>query len=228
MGTETALALAKDNPMPDEEVVQRVRAGEVELFEIIMRRYNQRLYRVARAILGDDSAAEEVMENAYGNAYLHLDQFAGRARFSTWLIKIAVYEALAHLRHYHRSVAVDTLSESNDNRIKSLASPAPDPEQQALNQELSSALKTAVAGLPQIYRSVFMLREVEGMSVAETAECLSISEETVKIRLHRARTLLQSKLTKYKEIPFTRIFRFHAMRCDRVVLHVIEKIRFRM
>src|SRR5512144_663035 len=121
--------------LSDEEVVRRVRAGEGPLFEVLMRRYNQRLYRVARAILRDDAEAEDVMQHAYVEGYLHIGQFAGRSAFSTWLTKIAVYEALARLRRRVREGRRGPLPEPGEDTMSELKSPGPDPEQQALHAE---------------------------------------------------------------------------------------------
>src|ERR1700751_1761237 len=142
--------------MSDEEVVRQVLAGKITLFEILMRRYNQRLYRVSRAILGDDSDAEDVMQDAYVRAYTHLNQFAGQAKFSTWLTKIAVHEALARVRWRSRFVDIDSTPKSEGDRMSIFTSRTRDPEQQALAQELKAVLEAAVDALPENYRSVFM------------------------------------------------------------------------
>src|SRR5690349_4969181 len=157
--------------LPDEEVVRRVLQGETALFELIMRRHNQRLYRVARAILRDDAEAEDVMQQAYVNAYLHLDQFALRARFSTWLTRIATYEALARLRRRGRFQEIEDMDESGKDGA-ALFAQGPNPEREAYLGELRDTLEGSVDALPEAYRSVFVLRDVEGLSTAETAECL--------------------------------------------------------
>ncbi len=223
--TVTAIEPARAATLPDEEVVNRVREGETALFEILMRRYNQRLYRVARAILGNDHEAEDVMQEAYVRAYAHLDQFAGRAKFSTWLTKIAVHEAFARLRRSERLESMESQTFSNGRHMSIFQSHAPDPERQALDHELSAALESAVESLPEIYRSVFMIREIEKMSTEETAECLGLSEEAVKARLHRARALLRKKLYVRLGAATAGAFHFYAPRCDRVVAGVFEKIR---
>jgi RNA polymerase sigma-70 factor, ECF subfamily len=180
--------------LSDEEVVRKVRAGDAPLFEVLMRRYNQRLYRVARTILRDDTEAEDVMQHAYVEGYLHLGQFAGRAAFSTWLTQIAVYEALARVRRRDRERPADPLADADEDTMSTVKSSRPDPEQQALQGEARVLLESAIEALPTAYRSVFVLRDVEGMSTAETAECLDLSEEAVKTRLHRARALLRDEL----------------------------------
>ena len=214
---------AKSLPISDEEVVRRVRAGETGLFEVVMRRYNQRLYRVARAILRDDAEAEDVMQQAYVNAYMHLDQFAHRATFSTWLTKIAVHEALARARRRGRFDETDAIHEDGDT-MGALKSPGPDPERQAFAGELHTLLESAIEALPEHYRAVFVMREVEGMSTAESAECLDITEETAKTRLHRARMLLRDDLYQRAGIESGAAFPFQAPRCDRVVAAVLDRI----
>lgn len=209
--------------LSDVEVVRRVRDGETALFEILMRRYNQRLYRVARAILRDDGEAEDVMQQAYVNAYIHLDQFAERASFSTWLTKIAVYEALARSRR-RRATELHTVFESGENTMTYIQTAAPDPEHQAFATELRILLESAVDGLPEHHRIVFTLREIEGLSTAETAECLGISEENVKTRLHRARALLRDDLFARTGAATSGAFQFHLSRCSRVVAGVLETI----
>lgn len=209
--------------LSDAEVVRRVRDGETALFEILMRRYNQRLYRVARTILRDDGEAEDVMQQAYVNAYVHLDQFAGRASFSTWLTKIAVYEALARSRR-RGATASRAVFESGEDTMANIHASAPTPEHQALATELKTLLESAIDGLPEHHRLVFTLRDIEGLSTAETAACLGISEENVKTRLHRARALLRDDLFARTGAVTSGAFQFHLSRCNRVVAGVFEKI----
>jgi RNA polymerase sigma-70 factor (ECF subfamily) len=215
---------AKNLPISDDEVVRRVRAGETGLFEVVMRRYNQRLYRVARAILRDDAEAEDVTQQAYVNAYRHLDQFAGRALFSTWLTRIAVHEALARARRRGQFDEKEAVRDWDGDTMGAVKSPGPDPEHQALTGELRALLESAIEALPEHYRAVFVMRDVEGMSTAESAECLDITEETAKTRLHRARKLLRDTLYELAGVESAAAFSFHAPRCDRVVAAVFEQI----
>jgi RNA polymerase sigma-70 factor (ECF subfamily) len=206
--------------LTDEEIVLRVCAGEVALFEQLMRRHNTRVYRAARAILRDESEAEDVMQDAFVRAYEHLRQFEGRARFSTWLTRIAVNEALARLKRGKRLTSLD--SEVEEPAMATQASSSP--EQQVSDAEARSSLEAAVAKLPDEFRTVFVLRAVEGMSGAETAECLGIPEETVKTRLHRARGRLQQMLFESIEHELPQLYPFHLSRCDRVVAAVLRRI----
>jgi len=220
----TAKSTTEQEPITDEEVVTRVLAGETGLFEIVMRRYNQRLYRVARAILRDDGEAEDVMQDAYVRAYEHLGQFAGRAKFSTWLTRIAVHEALARGHRKKRYQELEPMPGGGD-PMERFASLTPNPEKQASNSEMRVLLEEAVEKLSDDYRAVFMLRDVEEMSTLEVADILEITEENVKIRLHRARALLRRSLYAHAGRERKQAFSFHAVRCDRVVKNVFERIR---
>lgn len=208
----------------DEEVVARVLAGETALFEILMRRYNQRLYRVSRAILREDGEAEDVMQDAYVRAYEHLDQFAGKAAFSTWLTRIAIHEALARKRRRGRMDELDALSDHGDT-MSILKSSAPTPEAGTAQAEARQLLEEAIGHLPENYRTVVVLREVEEMSVAETAESLGVTDAVVKTRLHRAHAMLRKELYARAKGRAADLYQFHAVRCDRVVKAVFERIK---
>ena len=217
------LEKAKSEGWTDEEVVERVRAGAIGLYEIIMRRYNQRLYRVARAILRDDSEAEDVMQDSYVRAYEHLDQFEGRAPFSAWLTRITVHEALARLRSRSRVQQLD-LTEYSGESAMNLADPASSPEQMASRAELSHLLEEAVLGLPEQYRGVVMLRDVEELSTSETAAALELTEQNVKVRLHRGHAMLRGWLFERVGAKAKDAFPFMGVRCDRVVHAVFQRI----
>jgi RNA polymerase sigma-70 factor (ECF subfamily) len=212
-------------PLSDEEVVTRVLAGETGMFETIMRRHNQLLYRVARAILRNDSEAEDVMQDAYVRAYEHLGQFAGRAKFSTWLTRIAVHEALARQHRGNRHQELEPMSVREGDPMDRFASLAPDPERQASNSEVRRLLEEAVEKLPDAYRTIFILRDIEEMSTTDAAEVLEITEDNVKVRLHRARALLRKSLYARAGMERKEAFNFHAVRCDRVVKNVFERIQ---
>jgi len=197
--------------LSDEAVVERVVAGDVALFEILMRRYNQRLYRIVRAILGDDDEAEDVAQDAYVRAFRELGRFRGEARFSTWLTRIAVHEATARLRRQRRFTPIDGGIADR--------SPAtePGPERDAGNRELALVLREAVDALPPSLGPVFVLREVEGLSSEDTAEALGISNANVRARLHRAKALLRSHLDARIGREARRLYLFDGARCDRLV-----------
>ena len=208
----------------DEEVVARVRAGETPLFELLIRRYNQRLYRVARSILRDEQEAEDVMQHAYVSAFAHLGQFEGRARFSTWLTRIAVHEALARARRRARVKGLDDMPDASPSSHGSPRDGRPDPEQQAQAAELRRLLEAAIDALPVIYRTAFVLREAEGLDTPEVAECLDISEVAVRARVHRARVLLRRGLYERTGATSASAFAFHLMRCDRIVAGVFARL----
>lgn len=210
--------------LSDDDVVQRVLSGDAPLFEVLMRRYNQRLFRVARAVLKDPAEAEDVMQHAYVRAYEHLAQFEGRARFSTWLTKIALYEALGRARKRQPAQRAETSGLPERTSVDVLESAGPDPEQQALQSEARSLLEDTIGSLPPAYRTVFVMREVEGLDTAETAECLEVSEDVVKTRLSRARAMLRKALLQRAGVATANAFSFHLSRCDRVVAGVLGKI----
>lgn len=219
-------ALAEEKLLlQDEDVVARVLDGDTAMFEVIMRRYNQRLYRVARAIVRDDAEAEDVMQDAYVRAYRYLGQFEGKAKFATWLTRIAVHEALARKRRQSRFEEPEAASEQKGDPMDQFASSAMTPEQQASNSELRALLESTIEELPESYRTVFMLRDVEQMSISEAAEALQISEENVKVRLHRARAMIRKNLYARAGVEGSSTFQFHAVRCDRVVKNVFERIQ---
>ena len=204
----------------DEEIVTRVVGGDAAVFEILMRRHNQRVYRAVRAVLGADEDVEDVMQQAYLNAYQHLHQFAGGAQFSTWLTRIAINEALARRRKRG-----NPMPEGDDQFMITLVdTKTPDPEQQAAASEMRRVMEDEVAALPDSFRLTFVMRDVEGLSTAETAASLGISEDLVKTRLHRARTMLRDNLYRRAGVSAGSIFTFGNERCDRVVATVMEAI----
>jgi len=222
METTAAIERTKTEILSDEEVVARVLAGETELYEIIMRRYNQRLFRIARAILHSNDEAEDVMQDAYVRAYEHLNQFLGRARFSTWLTRIAIHEALARVQKRNRSEELDAMI--SPEKETALTSPSLSPEQQACDAETARLLEEAMLSLPDHYRVVVMMRDIEEMSTLETAEALELSEDNVKIRLHRARSLLREELMARAHESRSKVFPFMGERCNRVVQAVLTAI----
>jgi len=211
--------------LPDSEIVKRVRAGDRALFEILMRRHNQQIYRAARAILKNETEVEDVMQQAYINAYLHLDQFEERSRFSTWLTRIAVNEAIGRRDKTKASQSMNQrLEEDRGSVVDTFTSSEPSPEHQAYARELQRVLEQAVDELPETYRAVFMLRDIEGLSTSETGEGLGLGEEAVKTRLHRARAMLRRSVASRIGAVAAGAFQFQAPRCDRVVAAVLERI----
>jgi RNA polymerase sigma-70 factor (ECF subfamily) len=163
------------------------------------------------------------MQEAYVRAYEHLNQFAGEAKFSTWLTKIAVYEALGRMRLRVRTEDLDSGLDA-EHVMANATSGTRDPERQAYDHELRVVLERAIDALPENYRLVFVLRTVEGLTVAETAACLDIGAEAVKTRLHRGRSLLRKDLQQRAGVVTAEAFPFHLSRCDRVVEAVFRRI----
>ena len=213
--------LEKWNALEDEQVVSRVLAGQTAMFEVLMRRHNERVYRTARAIVHNDGEVEDVMQQAYVNAYAHLGQFDGRAAFATWLTRIVVHEALARARRRGRYQPFD--EERMDTNVIPIRG-RDNPEREAFGRELHALLESAVDELSDGLREVFVLRLVEGLSTAETAACLDINEDAVKTRLTRARSRLRGDLQARMGGIAPDLFRFLRPRCDRVVHNVMQRV----
>jgi RNA polymerase sigma-70 factor, ECF subfamily len=205
----------------DEALIGQVLRGHTAAFELLMRRYNERVYRAARSVVRNEQEAEDVMQQAYLNAFTHLRQFNGSARFSTWLTRIVINEALGRIRRQDRHEAFD---EESPSMAASTSHPANNPERQAFTQELRGLLEWAIDNLPDGMREVFVLREVEGLSTLEVARCLDVSEDVVKTRLSRARAMLRRLLMERTGAAAPEAFRFYRPRCDRVVANVLSRI----
>jgi RNA polymerase sigma-70 factor (ECF subfamily) len=213
--------------IPDEELVERARQGDRLAFELLMRRNNRRLYRVIRSVLREAPEVEEVMQQSYVLAFSHLDQLQTAARWSSWLCRIAFNEALARVRQRGRFVSIEaSIDELPDGSggPEGWRGPAPDPERQVRARELGRLVEEAVDGLPDIYRSVLIFREIEGLNTAETAAILDVEESVVKTRLHRARGLLREAIEQRLGEQLEDAYAFEARRCDRVVAAVFARI----
>jgi RNA polymerase sigma-70 factor, ECF subfamily len=206
----------------DEAVIQQVLGGNTAMFELLMRRYNERVYRAARAIVRDEQETEDVMQQAYVNAFAHLQQYNGSARFSTWLTRIAINEALARVRRQGRYETFD--DDGAEPQPHQSRPAAENPEQQAFSLELRALLESAIDTLPDGMREVFVLRDVEGLSTLEVAECLNVSEDVVKTRLSRGRARLRRRLMERTGATAPDAFRFYRPRCDLVVARVLARI----
>ena len=208
--------------LSDEDVVSRVLAGDVAAFEILMRRYNQRIFRVARSVVGDDDEAEDVVQDAYFRAFEHLNQFAGRASFATWLTRIALYEALARRRRRQRMQVVDWSDPRHSTKVPTMANSSP--EHATAVKELGGVLTAAVDELPDDLRTVFALRMIEGLDTNETADCLELTEANVKVRLHRAKLLLRERIDERVGAGIRQLYGFGGERCDRIVRKVLARL----
>jgi RNA polymerase sigma-70 factor, ECF subfamily len=212
----------------DLEIVRQVLEGDASRFELIMRRYNRRLYRVARGLLRNDMDAEDVVQEAYLHAYEKLRDYQGRGPLSAWLTKITVNEALGRLRRTEATgyrISFDDPTESEEaNFMAHLTSNLPSPELLAARGEMRRLLESAIDALPEAYRMAFIMCGVEEMSVAETAECLAVEQATVKTRYHRARQILQQQVLELLETSRAEVFAFDGVRCDRIVSGVLRRL----
>jgi len=198
--------------MTDEELIARILAGEKRLFELLIRKYNQRLYRIGMSILENEAEAEDAMQTAYINAYEHLSGFEQRSSFGTWLTRIMLnqcYEQKRKSKQVLVNLEPDNFVTMNT-AVNELA-----------NKELSGALQQAVAKLPEKYRLVFVLREIEDLSVRETSAALNIEESNVKVRLNRAKSMLRENLNSYMK---DYVYSFHLTKCDRIVNNVLSRL----
>lgn len=200
--------------LSDETLVTRVLRGEKQLFGDLMHKYNRRIFRICFSIMQDDLEAEEVMQAAYVRAYEKLAQFRFESEFPTWLTRIALNECFAHQKK-RRRVAADSYTGEN-------VSDTETPYKMVITNELRFLLEEAINRLPEKYRVVFIMREVEGVSIAETSACLGLTETNVKVRLSRAKEMLRDNLADYYKSQ--ELFPFHLTRCDRVVERVLALI----
>lgn len=196
----------------DTEIIEKILAGEKQLFEFLIRKHHQRLYRIGMSVLNNEAETADAIQTTYINAYQHLSDFNDRSMFSTWLIRIMLNQRLEQKRKAHH---LSTVNESYN--FIDMKTPA----NKLANKELSNILERAIGELPEKYRLVFMLREIEEMSVRDTAAVLSIEEVNVKVRLNRAKTMLRANLQGYMK---DHVYSFHASRCDRVVKYVMTHL----
>ena len=207
----------------DEVLVARVLAGERDCFGLLVRRYNQRLFRVVRAIVSSDAEAEDAVQQAYVGCYANLKQFEGTAKFSTWLTRIAINEGLQRVRARKR--ASEMLAHGGASDWRAGTGSTHTPEEQASTRQLGKLLEAAIDALPESCRVAVVLREIEGLSTAETAHCLGLSEEAVRVRIHRARELLREALYEKVGAGSAEVFPFAGARCDRMLARVLEHVR---
>jgi RNA polymerase sigma-70 factor (ECF subfamily) len=214
----------KNSKIDEKDVIKRILNGEKELYEILLRRNNQKLYRVIRSYIKDTAEIEDLMQNTYLKAYEKLYQFKHSSSFATWLIRIGINETLARLKE---KAKVFNLNEQSINFDSNNILEMPDknqlnPEKRIIRQEAKQLLENTIDSLESKYRTVYMLREVEKMSMKEIAICLNISVSNVKVRLHRAKSMIKERL--YEITIHNDIFEFGFSKCDRVTENVMNKI----
>jgi RNA polymerase sigma factor (sigma-70 family) len=213
-------AVAAEN-IPDKEVIGRVLAGETNLYAILVRRYNQRLYRVAVSVIDDEAEAEDAMQVAYIKAFENLKKFEYKSAFSTWLTRILINECLLRTKKRNQSLSMNDDMIENELQRRFARNPQT-PLTSVVNSELKKVLENAICQLPEKYKTVFVMRELENMSVAETQECLNISEVNVKVRLNRAKAMLRSSITSLYQKED--LLDFHLTRCNRMTENVMREI----
>jgi RNA polymerase sigma-70 factor, ECF subfamily len=221
----TTTALPRD--IGDIELARRVADGEEPALRLLMRRHNQTLFRTARSILRDDAEAEDAVQEAYVNAIGAIGTFRSDARLSTWLTRIVVNEALGRLRRTRRGAEVIRLEgdmPGDERPVADASDKGPNPEGQAMNAEARRILESKIDELPDAFRTVFMLRAVEELSVEETATALGIAEATVRTRFFRARGLLRESVARSFDLALGEAFAFDGARCDRIVENVIARL----
>lgn len=225
METKT-YTLAANHSASDEDIVKKVLEGDINFYEVIMRRYNQRLFRIGHAYLKDEDEIEDAIQSAYLKAYEQLNNFQGRSSFSTWLIRIYINEILQGLKkkkRFQNYFDYDSLNNNTFDPPEAATDTMNNPYNSTLNNELKDILEKAVDELPEKYRVVFIMREIEDMSISETSKCLNITEANVKVRLNRAKNILRENLSQYYH--YKDVYNFNLVICDRIVANVFKKIR---
>jgi len=203
------------NTLTDEDLVSRILNGEKQLYEALIRKYNTRLYRISISILNDETEAEDVMQTAYINAYRNLASFQNRSSFATWLTRILINESILHQKKRKRNVEILAEQEVVESHNET-------PLKKVMNRELKMILEKAVSSLPEKYRMVFVMREIQELSTQETMDVLDLGESNVKVRLARAKEMLREELSSYYKS--NQLFEFNLVRCDRIVEFVMRNI----
>lgn len=225
----SAAALARSyESLAETELTELARSGERGAFAAIMQRYNQRLFRVARSVVRDDNEAEDVLQEAYTRAFANFAQFRGDSGLATWLTTITLNEARGRLRRRRNNVGLEALeAQQESGRVIMFPSPfgSASPEADAARAEARRLLERAVDELPEAFRVVFIMREIDELSVEETAQTLGIRAETVKTRLHRARRLLRDSLDQTLGSAVKEAFPFMGARCGRITEKVLERLQ---
>jgi RNA polymerase sigma factor (sigma-70 family) len=209
----------RQEQLSEPQILNNIISGNKRQYELIIRKYNPRLFRIGMSIVNDDMEVEELMQIAFIKAYENLPKFESRSSFSTWLTRIFMNECYQHLKRKDRKRLALTnsikLSDFNSTDMKV-------PDRLLLNKELGKALEHALVQLPEKYRTVFVMREMEDMSIAETVASLGISESNVKVRLNRAKTMLKETLSSFYKNDT--VYNFHLTRCDRIADNVMAAI----
>jgi RNA polymerase sigma-70 factor (ECF subfamily) len=224
------LSPRQDSPK-EAELLTRARGKDRHAIRLIIQRHNQRLFRVARSIVRNDSDAEDVLQEAYCNAFASLDTFRGESQLGTWLARIVLNEALGRLRRQRPTMELTAVEENPDLAAQIIpfpnANPQLDPETTMAQREIRVLLERAIDALPDAFRTVLVARLIEGMSIEETAELFGVLPETVKTRLHRGRRLLKLEMEKHVGPLLGDAFPFAGRRCERLTETVLQRLEFR-
>jgi len=225
MPEPNATRAADSNVLGDAQLVQLAQQRDGAAFRTIMQRHNRRLYRMARAVVLNDSEAEDVVQETYVRAFTNLDQFRGESSLATWLSRIVLNEALGRLRRRRPTVDLGTIENRPASQAQVIPFPTPqlDPERIMAQREIQRLVEQAIDDLPEAFRIVLVARIIEDMSVEETAELFGLRAETVKTRLHRARALLRDALKKHVDSALTDAFPFEGQRCERMTSAVLRR-----
>ena len=229
MTSSNSTASVVPTGLTDLALAERIGKGDQPAFEALMRKYNGKLFRIARAILKDDSDAEDVLQDAYLEVYRHIGDFRGGSELATWLTRIVINQALMRVRKERRRSSILPFRSPLSYETESPEAEVPDqqsesPSASVIRAETRRMLERRIDELPVAFRTVFVMREVEEMSVDETARCLSISPATVRTRLFRARALLREALARDIDTATGDVFAFAGARCDRIVAAVLARL----
>jgi RNA polymerase sigma-70 factor (ECF subfamily) len=229
MTSSNSTASTLPTGLTDLALAERIGEGDQRAFEALMRKYNGKLFRIARAILKDDSDAEDILQEAYLEAYRHIGDFRGGSELATWLTRIVINQALMRVRKERRRTSILPFRTALTHETESPEAQVPDqqsesPSASVIRAETRRMLERRIDELPVAFRTVFVMREVEEMSVEETARCLAISPATVRTRLFRARALLRESLARDIDTATGDVFAFAGARCDRIVASVLARL----
>jgi RNA polymerase sigma factor (sigma-70 family) len=207
------------NEVKDIQIIEEILNGDKQKYAVLMRKYNQRLYRICKGYLHDEAEIEDVMQDAYVKAFQNLGKFEKRSQFSTWLTRILINECLQRVKKLNK---VTHLDDNEENYETMNLTDNKNPESTSMNRELKHLLESTIEQLPEKYRLVFIMREVENINVEETSQVLNISESNVKTRLNRAKEMLRSSIMKSYSLG--EVFEFNLVRCDRIAMNVLSRI----
>lgn len=205
--------------LTDIQIIEEIRKGEKERYALLMKKYNQRLYRICKGYFKDEAEIEDVMQDTYVKAFQNIEKFESRSQFATWLTKILINECLQRLKKMNRLTLID---HNEENKETMNLTDNQNPETESLNKELKQLLESYIEQLPEKYRLVFIMREIEKINVEETSEVLNISQSNVKVRLNRAKEMLRNSLIK--NYSLASVFEFNLVRCNRIAANVLSRI----